>query len=96
MQETFASTWKTRAGYHSQGQGCGVVTIVRPRAIEIARRNGCDAANRNNVQPLHAVTVPSDVPAQAAAHAQTRHVLSLLAKLPDAHARSSRWRSTAN
>ena len=85
VQETFASIWRTRAGYHSQGKvAAWVLTIARHRAIEIARRNGRDAAHQTTVQPLHAVTAPSDVPAQAAAHAQTRHVLSLLAQLPDA------------
>jgi RNA polymerase sigma-70 factor, ECF subfamily len=34
-------------------------------------------------RPLHAVGEPGDVTQQVAAHAQTRHVLSLLVKLPD-------------
>jgi RNA polymerase sigma-70 factor (ECF subfamily) len=85
VQETFASIWKTRASYHSQiGRVAPwVLTIARYRAIDVARRNGRDAAHQTTDEPLYAVVAPSDVPQQAAAHAQTRHVLRLLAQLPD-------------
>lgn len=86
VQETFTSIWKTRASYHSQVGKVApwLLTVARYRAIDIARRNGRDAGHQTTDDTLHAVSAPSDVPQQAAAHAQTRHVLSLLAQLPDA------------
>jgi RNA polymerase sigma-70 factor (ECF subfamily) len=86
VQETFTSIWKTRASYHSQiGKVAPwVLTVARYRAIDIARRNGRDAAHQISDDTLRAFSAPGDVPQQAAAHAQTRDVLSLLAELPDA------------
>lgn len=85
VHETFTSIWKTRASYHSQVGKVApwVLTVARYRAIDIARRNGRDAAHQTTDEPLQSVSAPSNVPQQAAAHAQTRHVLSLLAQLPD-------------
>jgi RNA polymerase sigma-70 factor (ECF subfamily) len=85
VQETFTSIWKTRASYHSQVGTVApwLLTVARYRAIDIARRNGRDAAHQTTDEPLQTVSAPSDVPQQAAAHAQTRRVLSLLAQLPD-------------
>jgi RNA polymerase sigma-70 factor (ECF subfamily) len=86
VQEAFGSIWKTRMTYESQVGRVApwVLTVVRYRAIDIARRDGGDAAHQTTDEPLHAVGAPGDVPQQVAAHAQTRHVLSLLVKLPDA------------
>jgi RNA polymerase sigma-70 factor (ECF subfamily) len=57
--------------------------VVRYRAIDITRRNGREAAHQTTDEPLRAVGAPGDVPEQVAAHAQTRHLLNLLVKLPD-------------
>jgi RNA polymerase sigma-70 factor (ECF subfamily) len=86
VQEAFTAIWKTRASYHSDVGKVApwVLTVARYRAIDIARRNGVDAAHQTTDEPLYAVRAPGEVPQQAAAHAQTRHVLSLLSKLPDA------------
>lgn len=86
VQETFAAIWKTRHSYETQlGRvAAWVLTIARHRAIDIARRNGRDGAYQTTEDRLDGVHDRSDVQALAAAHAQTRHVLSLLAQLPDA------------
>jgi len=86
VQETFTSIWKTRATYHNQiGKVAPwVLTVARYRAIDIARRNGRDVARQTGDDMLHAVSAPSDISEQAAANADGRHVLSLLAQLPDA------------
>jgi RNA polymerase sigma-70 factor (ECF subfamily) len=86
VQETFTSIWKTRTTYQSEAGNVApwVLTVARYRAIDIARRNGRDAAHQTTDDILYAVSAPSDVPEQAASNAQTRHVLSLLAQLPEA------------
>jgi RNA polymerase sigma-70 factor (ECF subfamily) len=86
VQEAFGSIWKTRATYESQVGKVApwVLSVGRYRAIDIARRDGGDAAHQTTDEPLHAVGAPGDVTQQVAAHAQTRRVLSLLVKLPDA------------
>ena len=86
VQETFAAVWKTRGSYQIQvGRvAAWVLTIARHRAIDIARRNGRDCAHQTTDDRLDDVRERSDVPALAAAHAQTHHVLSLLAQLPAA------------
>jgi RNA polymerase sigma-70 factor (ECF subfamily) len=86
VQETFTSIWKTRASYHSHVGAVApwVLTVARYRAIDIARRNGRDVAHQTTDAFLQAVSAPGDVAQQAAARAQTRQVLGLLAELPDA------------
>jgi RNA polymerase sigma-70 factor, ECF subfamily len=86
VQEAFGSIWKTRLTYESQVGKVApwVLSVVRYRAIDIARRSGGDAGRQTTDEPLHAVGASGDVPQEVAAHAQRRHVLSLLVKLPDA------------
>jgi len=85
VQETFTAIWKTRATYESQVGKVApwVLTVARHRSIDVARRNGRDAARVTTDELLDGVGAPEDVAEQAAAHAQTRHVLDLLAQLPD-------------
>jgi RNA polymerase sigma-70 factor (ECF subfamily) len=61
-----------------------VLTVARYRAIDVARRNGREAAHQTADDTLHAVSAPCDASGQAASNAQTDHVLSLLAQLPEA------------
>jgi RNA polymerase sigma-70 factor (ECF subfamily) len=61
-----------------------VLTVVRCRAIDIARSNGLHAAHRANDDILHTVHAPDSVAGEVVAHAQARDLLSLLARLPDA------------
>ena len=86
VQETFAAVWKTRGSYESHAGRVApwVLSIARHRAIDIARRNGRDCAHQTTDDWLDGVREHSDVPSLAAARAQTHHVLSLLAELPDA------------
>lgn len=85
VQETFISIWKSRTSYRSEEGKVApwLLTVARYRAIDIARRNGRDAARQTTDEPLYAVSAPCDVLEQAAAHDQARHVLNVLAKLPD-------------
>jgi RNA polymerase sigma-70 factor (ECF subfamily) len=86
VQETFISIWKTRKSYESEVGKVApwVLTVARHRAIDIARRNGRDAAHQTTDDHLRAVSAPGDVPEQAVARAQARDVLRLLAQLPEA------------
>jgi RNA polymerase sigma-70 factor (ECF subfamily) len=85
VQETFISIWKTRKSYESEAGKVApwVLTVARHRAIDIARRNGRDAAHQTTDDHLRAVSAPGDVPEQAVARAQARDVLRLLAQLPE-------------
>jgi RNA polymerase sigma-70 factor (ECF subfamily) len=86
VQEAFISIWKTRMTYVA-GAGkvaAWVLTVVRYRAIDIARRNGPHAAHRASDDILRTVRAPDSVAAQVATRAEARDVLSLLAALPDA------------
>ncbi|MDP8910346.1 MAG: sigma-70 family RNA polymerase sigma factor [Chloroflexota bacterium] len=85
VQEAFAAVWTTRGSYESQVGRVApwVLTIARYRAIDIARRNGHDCAHQTTDDRLDGLRERSDVPSLAAAHAQTHHILSLLAQLPD-------------
>lgn len=86
VQETFFSIWRTRASYASEVGKVApwVLTVARHRSIDVARRSGRDAAHETTDETLARFSAPGDVAEQAAAHAQTRHVLDLLAALPDA------------
>jgi RNA polymerase sigma-70 factor (ECF subfamily) len=86
VQEAFSSIWKTCMTYDSQVGTVApwVLTVVRYRAIDIARSNGLHAAHRANDDILHTVHAPDSVADEVVAHAQARDLLSLLARLPDA------------
>jgi RNA polymerase sigma-70 factor (ECF subfamily) len=86
VQEAFSSIWKTRTTYDSQVGMVApwVLTVVRYRAIDIARSNGLHVARRADDDVLHAVRAPDSVADEVVARAQARDLLSLLARLPDA------------
>jgi RNA polymerase sigma-70 factor (ECF subfamily) len=86
VQEAFSSIWKTRTTYDSQVGTVApwVLTVVRYRAIDIARSNGLHAAHRASDDILHAVRAPDSVADEVVARAPARDLLSLLAQLPDA------------
>ncbi len=86
VQETFIAIWKTRGTYQSQAGKVApwVLTVARHRSIDIARRSGRDAAHQTTDEKLDHVSAPGEVPEQVAAHAQARHLLDLLAALPEA------------
>jgi RNA polymerase sigma-70 factor (ECF subfamily) len=86
VQEAFGSIWKTRATYKPQIGTVApwVLTVVRYRAIDIARSNGRHVANQTSDDVLHTIRVPDSVADEVAGGAQARDLLRLLAELPDA------------
>jgi RNA polymerase sigma-70 factor (ECF subfamily) len=86
VQEAFISIWKARMTYDPQvGKvAAWVLTVVRYRAIDIARRNARHAEHRVSEDILRAARGPNNVAEQVEDRAQARGVLSLLAGLPDA------------
>lgn len=86
VQETFTSIWSTRASYEPRRGSVApwVLTVARYRAIDIARRNGRDAAHQISDEALGVLRAPGSIPEQVAAHAQTGDVLRVLAGLPEA------------
>jgi RNA polymerase sigma-70 factor (ECF subfamily) len=86
VQEAFGSIWKTRATYESQVGKVApwVLSVVRYRAIDIARSNERHVANQASDDVLHAIRAPDSVADEVVAGVQARDLLSLLARLPDA------------
>jgi RNA polymerase sigma-70 factor (ECF subfamily) len=86
LQEAFSSIWQTCATYDSRVGTVApwVLTVVRYRAIDIARSSGLDAARRADDDVLRAVRAPESVADEVVARAEARDLLSLLAGLPDA------------
>jgi RNA polymerase sigma-70 factor (ECF subfamily) len=86
VQEAFESIWKTRMTYESQVGRVApwVLSVVRYRAIDIARSNGRHVANQASDDVLHTNSAPDSDADEVVAGTQARDVLHLLAKLPDA------------
>lgn len=85
VQEAFISIWKSRSSYEERGDlAAWVLTMVRHRAIDSARRNGPHAAHRASEDLLQTARSPDRVAEQVADRDQARDLLSVLAKLPDA------------
>jgi RNA polymerase sigma-70 factor (ECF subfamily) len=85
VQEAFISIWRSRASYEDRGQvAAWVLTIVRHRAIDTARRHGPHAAHRASEDVLQTARAPDRVAEQVADRAQARDLLSVLARLPEA------------
>ncbi len=85
VQEAFVSIWKTRTTYEPRiGKVAPwVLTVVRYRAIDVARSNGLHAAQRASEDILHTVRAPDSVADEVVTGIQARDLLSLLARLPD-------------
>jgi len=86
VQEAFISIWKTRRTYVTQEGKVApwVLTVVRYRAIDVTRRNGLHAEHRASDDMLYTVRGPTSVEDQVFARERARHLLTLLARLPDA------------
>lgn len=86
VQEAFLSVWKGRTSYVSQrGTAAGwVLTVVRYRAIDIARRNRANAAHEASDATVEALPAPGDLADRAVAGAEADRLRFLLARLPDA------------
>jgi RNA polymerase sigma-70 factor (ECF subfamily) len=85
VQEAFISIWRSRASYEDRGQvAAWVLSIVRHRAIDTARRHGPHAAHRASEDVLQTARAPDRLAEQVADRAQARDLLSVLARLPEA------------
>ena len=86
VQDAFVSMWSSRATYEpARGTVAGwAMTIVRHRAIYLARRRSVAAARDEGATRLDEELAPGDVPTDFAAHAETEQLRGLLAHLPPA------------
>ena len=85
VQEAFISIWRSRSSYEDRGNvAAWVLTMVRHRAIDTARRNGSHAAHRADDDLLKTARGPDRVAEQVADRHQARDLLTVLARLPDA------------
>jgi RNA polymerase sigma-70 factor (ECF subfamily) len=84
VQDAFVSMWSSRATYEpARGTVVAwVMSIVRHRAIYLARRRSTAAARDESVAELDGQAAPDDVPADFAAHAETKQLTELLRRLP--------------
>ena len=88
VQEGFLSVWNSRASYRSQ-QGtvaAWLLTVVRYRAIDIARSNQRHASRRASDAQLTQVSSGEDPWEIVAQHDDAHRVQASLALLPDAQA----------
>lgn len=85
VQEAFISIWRSAATYQSQRGtvSAWLLTVVRYRAVDIARRDRIHAAQRASDDGL-AVRAPGDVADQAVTRAAAGDLRALLAELPEA------------
>ena len=85
VQEAFVAVWKSRANYEDRGNvAAWILTLVRHRAIDVARRNDPHVARHAGEDLLHGLSAGDRVADQAADRAQARDLISVLALLPDA------------
>lgn len=85
-RNAFISIWPTRANCEDcRTVAPWVLTVARNRAIDIARRNERDAVHRAGDDRLDDVPPAGVIAEQVIADDRARHLLSALAKLPDAH-----------
>lgn len=86
VQEAFASIWRTRTAYERQVGKVApwVLTIVRYRAIDIARRDGPHATRRARADGLYVLQAPDGVVDQVEGRATARDLRDLVDRLPDA------------
>ncbi len=85
VQEAFMSIWRSGASYSSQRGtvAAWLLTVVRNRAIDLARRNGATAAPRASEWRLNDLPAPDDICNQALSHETADHLHGLLDQLPD-------------
>lgn len=91
VQEAFLSIWKNSASYHRQrgSVAAWLLSVVRNRAIDLARRNGSAAGRasspgRGSDAELGDLAAADDVCEQAVRREQAHHLRTLLFQLPDA------------
>ena len=85
VQEAFVSLWSSRATYEDRGSvSAWVLSMVRHRAVDVARRNDPHAMRRAGEDMLQTVHAPGCVAEHVANRALARDLLNVLASLPDA------------
>jgi RNA polymerase sigma-70 factor (ECF subfamily) len=86
VQDAFVSMWSSRATYQpARGSVAGwAMSIVRHRAIYLARRRSLAAGREQGPGRLDDQPAPDDVPGDFAAHAESEQLARLLARLPPA------------
>lgn len=86
VQEAFASIWRGRAPYRpSRGTvAAWLSSVVRYRAIDLARRNGTHTTHRAGEEVIQSCRAPDDVAGQAVAREDADRLHALLEGLPDA------------
>jgi RNA polymerase sigma-70 factor (ECF subfamily) len=84
VQDAFMSIWCTRLSYdHRRGVAPWLLTIVRNRAIDTARRERVAARHHAAEAWLHRVAAPgSTVAEQVIARDAAQHLCAVLAELP--------------
>jgi RNA polymerase sigma-70 factor (ECF subfamily) len=85
MQEAFVSIWRSSATYRSQRGtvSAWLLSIVRHRAIDLARRNGPISARHASDTCLNGRPDEHDLTEQTVAREQADHLKALLNQLPD-------------
>lgn len=85
VQEGFVSVWRSRATYRPDRPTAAawVLSVVRHRAIDIARRHGTAQALRAQESTLLEHRSGEDLAAEAADRADARDLKSSLARLPE-------------
>lgn len=86
VQDAFVSMWSSRATYQpARGTVAGwAMSIVRNRAIYLARVRSLTAGREDGPARLEAQPAPDDVPGDFAARTDTERLAALLAQLPAA------------
>ena len=88
VQEGFLSVWRSRDSYRPQRGtvAAWLLTVVRHRAIDIARSNGRHSARRDSDDQLEARAAPVDVTESVIKRDDADRLQASLALLPDAQA----------
>jgi RNA polymerase sigma-70 factor (ECF subfamily) len=86
VQEAFTSIWKSRGHYlsHRGTVAAWLLTAVRYRAIDVARREHKRTGRLGREDALYAYSAPGNIAEEAVAREDARGLLDLLAQLPDA------------
>lgn len=85
VQEAFSSIWSTRTAYDARiGKVAPwVLTVVRYRAIDVARRHGPHAALRAAEDGIHVPQASEDVTELVEQRLHAQELRSALARLPE-------------
>ena len=86
VQDAFVSIWRLRATYRPERGPVPqwVMSIVRHRAIYLARRRRASAGLEPGTGWLEALPGRDDVPSQVESHAEAKQLRQLLSRLPSA------------